>query len=187
MQAKLKIIIGLAVVLSVAGTPAAAAEGFVAWLLDFHRTKGVEPVSNEQYQTECGACHFAYQPGLLPAKSWDLLLNETSLRRHFGTNAEIDADVLGDIHEYAVSNAADKSYYKLSRKIFVATAGGEVPTRITELRYIVREHGKIPDRMIKGNKDVKSLSFCDKCHTEAGKGIYDPDTVSIPNYPEWHD
>jgi hypothetical protein len=41
--------------------------------------------------------------------------------------------------------------------------------------------------MIKGNKGVKSLRYCDKCHTKAAKGIYDADTVAIPNYPDWDD
>jgi hypothetical protein len=39
--------------------------------------------------------------------------------------------------------------------------------------------------MIKGNKDVKSLSNCDACHTQAGKGVFDSDTVKIPNYSDW--
>ncbi|MCW9089130.1 MAG: diheme cytochrome c, partial [Gammaproteobacteria bacterium] len=31
------------------------------------RAPDVAPVKNELYQSECGSCHFAYQPGLLPA------------------------------------------------------------------------------------------------------------------------
>jgi len=59
--------------------------------------------------------------------------------------------------------------------------------RITEVRYIKRKHHEIPDKMIKGNKDVKSLSYCDACHTQAAKGVFDEDTVKIPNYPDWED
>ena len=44
-------------------------------------TPGVEPVTNVDYQNECGACHFAYQPGLLPARSWQALM--TGLDQHF--------------------------------------------------------------------------------------------------------
>ena len=33
--------------------------------------------------------------------------------------------------------------------------------------------------MVKGNNDVKSLSYCNKCHTQADKGVFDEDTVSI--------
>ena len=192
MQRKLKVAALLAVALLVSSAYAKAEENFfgenvLAWLLNFQRTKGVKPVTNKQYQDECGGCHFAYQPGLLPAKSWEVLLNAEALRKHFGVNAELDNDTLKVIHDYAVDNAADKSWYKRSRKIAIATAEGPAPLRITELRYISRKHHHISEKMIKGNKGVKSLSFCDKCHTQAAKGVYDTDTVSIPNYSDWSD
>jgi hypothetical protein len=100
-------------------------------------------------------CHFAYQPGLLPARSWDALLNQEALRKHFGANPELDDSTLKEIHDYAVDNAADKSWYKRSRKIAVATEKGPTPLRITELVYISRKHGEILEKMIKGNKGVK--------------------------------
>ncbi len=185
MQRKWKAAALLAAVLSVSSAYAGAEEDFLGWLLNFHRQKNVKPVSDKQYLEECGACHFAYQPGLLPAKSWEVLLTADALRKHFGVNAELDNDTLKVIHDYAVDNAADKSWYKRSRKIAVATAEGPPPLRITELRYISLKHHKIPEKMIKGNKGVKSLSFCDKCHTQAAQGVYDADTVDIPNYPNW--
>ena len=30
----------------------------------------VKPVANATYAEECGACHMAYQPGLLPGDAW---------------------------------------------------------------------------------------------------------------------
>jgi len=151
------------------------------------RQKEVNPVSNKLYKDECGSCHFAYQPGLLPSQSWEKLLNEKALADHFGENAELDADVLASIKSFVLENAADKSYYKRARKIAKATEGIEAPLRITEVRYIKRKHHEIPDNMIKGNKDVKSLSYCDACHTQADKGVFDEDTVKIPNFPDWDD
>ena len=185
MQRKLKVVALLAAALLTSSAYARAEEDFLDWLFNFDRQKNVKPVTDKQYLDECGACHFAYQPGLLPARSWDALLNAEALRKHFGVNAELDNDTLKVIHDYAVDNAADKSWYKRSRKIAVATEEGPAPLRITELRYISRKHHDIPEKMIKGNKAVKSLSFCDRCHTQAGKGIYDADTVNIPNYPNW--
>ena len=84
-----------------------------------------------------------------------------------------------------MANSAEKSWHKRSRKIALATEEGDAPLRITEVRYIKRKHHDIPEKMIKGNKDVKSLSYCNACHTKADKGIFDNDTVSIPNYPDW--
>jgi Dihaem cytochrome c len=187
MTNKLKIVTCLLGVLLLNSGYATASENVVEWLLNFNRMKEVKPVSNKAYQTECSDCHFAYQPGLLPAKSWEKLLTADALRKHFGINAEIEAGTLKEIHDYAIDNAADKSYYKRSRKIANATANGDAPLRIIELRYIERKHKHIPEKMVKGNAGVKSLSFCDKCHTEAAQGVFDNDTVSIPNYPDYRD
>jgi hypothetical protein len=166
---------------------AVAADDLTEAILSPFRLKEIVPVDNKQYKVECGSCHFAYQPGLLPAKSWEKLLTAEALKKHFGENAELDADTLKVIHDYAIANSADKSYHKRARKIAIATENIEAPLRITEVRYIKRKHHEIPEKMITGNKDVKSLSYCDKCHTQAEKGIYDEDTVKIPNYPDWDD
>ena len=166
---------------------ALAEESFGTWLLTFSRMKEVKAVDNAQYAEECGACHFAYPPGLLPTRSWEKLLDANALEDHFGENAELDEDVLSEIQQYAYSNAADKSYYKRSRKIAKATEQGDAPLRITEVKYIKRKHHEIPERMIKDNPDVKSLSNCNACHTQAEKGVFDNDTVNIPNYSDWED
>jgi hypothetical protein len=169
-------------------TGAAHAEESVwTWLGSIWRQNEVNNVSNAAWQEECGSCHFAYQPGLLPSQSWKLLLDEKALADHFGENAELDADTLKEVRDFALENAADKSFYKRARKIAKSTENGEAPLRITEVRYIKRKHHDIPEKMIKGNKDVKSLSYCDACHTQAKKAVFDEDTVRIPNYPDWED
>lgn len=185
MLNKLKITALMLGALLVAAPYAQAEESFSGWLWSIDRMKGVKPVTDKKYAKECGECHFAYQPGLLPAKSWEQLLTADALKKHFGENAELDPATREAIHDYAVNNAAETSWYKRSRKIAVATEKGPAPLRITELRYIARVHHDIPEKMIKGNKDVKSLSMCNACHTQAEKGVFDSDTVNIPNYPDW--
>jgi hypothetical protein len=187
MTTKLKFTTSLLGVLLLGSGYAAAEESLGGWMLDFNRAKEVRPVTNKAYQTECGECHIAYQAGWLPAKSWEKLLTPDALRKHFGVNAEIEADTLKEISDYAIENAADKSYYKRARKVANSTKSGNIPMSITELRYIERKHKPIPVKMVKGNAGVKSLSLCDKCHTQAAKGVFDNDTVSIPNYPNWDD
>lgn len=170
-----------------ASAAAPAEESLGRWLIAIDRQKEVKPVENAAYKEECGSCHLAYQPGLLPGKSWEKLLTEAALSDHFGEDASLDKDTLREIYAYAMANAADTSFYKRSRKIAQATEKGDAPLRITDIRYIKRKHHEIPAKMIKGNKDVKSLSFCNTCHTKAEAGVYDSDTVSIPNYPGWED
>jgi len=177
----------LSISLAISSGLAIAEESLLQAIITPLRQKDIVPVSNKQYKDECGSCHFAYQPGLLPAKSWEKLLTAQALSNHFGENAELDKDTLAIIYNYAIANAADKSYHKRSRKISQATAQVEAPLRITEISYIRRKHHEIPEKMIKGNKDVKSLSYCDACHTQAAKGVFDEDTVRIPNYPDWDD
>ena len=183
MQNKFKAAL-LAVALLMSSGTALADGNFWMWLVNFSRQKGVKPVDNNTYLSECGSCHYAYPPGLLPSKSWAKLLDDKALNDHFGENASLDEETLKTITEYVMTNAAEKSWYKRSRKIALSTED-EAPIRITEVRYIKRKHHDIPEKMIKGNKDVKSLSFCNSCHTQAEKGIFDNDTVSIPNYPDW--
>jgi hypothetical protein len=161
-------------------TPVAFAEdSFWSWLFSVSRKKEVAPVSDEQYQEECGECHFPYQPGFLPEASWKKLLDAKALQDHFGDNAELDEDVRKHIEEFVVDNSADKSWYKRSRKVMASLDSDSVPLRITEVPYIKDKHSEIPQAKIKQDK-VKSLSQCNKCHTKAGKAIYDDDTVSIP-------
>ena len=180
MFEKLNVAMLLACALLVNSACAAAEDSFAEWLFSFQRTKEVKPVDNKRYQEECGSCHYAYPPGLMPARSWERLLTAEALHSHFGDNAELDSATLQYVRDYALDNAADKSWYKRSRKIALATEKGEAPLRITEVSYIKRVHRDIPEQMMRGNKEVKSLSYCDKCHTQAEKGVFDNDTVNIP-------
>jgi hypothetical protein len=163
--------------------PAQAAESLTGWLLSFERMKEIRPVTDATYQAECGECHLAYQPGLLPARSWDALLTPEALRRHFGVSAEVDPAHLRTLRSYALDQAADRSYTKRSRKIAVATEAGPVPLRISSVLPIQRVHLAIPAAWVTGNPGVKSLAQCDACHTQAAQGVYDNDTVDIPGHP----
>ncbi len=124
---------------------------------------GVKPVQNDLYAEECGACHFAYQPGLLPEASWDLIM--LNLADHFGDNAELETETQTALHNYLVKNAADHAFHKRSVKIIRSLKGRLAPIQISKLSYIVRKHREIPSRLIKGNADVGSLSNCTACST----------------------
>jgi len=164
--------------------PSFADDGISSWLSFFSRKKEIEPVTDASYQKECGSCHFAYQPGWLPEESWRKLLDAKALSDHFGEEAELPEQTRQHILDYAANHAADKSSYKRSKKIMASLTKGEVPTRITEVAYIRRKHHEIPADLIKGDK-VKSLSFCDACHTKAAQGAFDADTVVIPGKGKW--
>ncbi len=145
----------------------------------------VIPVANNLYAKECGACHLAYPPGLLPARSWEKLMN--GLSDHFGDNAELAPEDLNALTDYLVNNAADRSGEKRATKIVRSLKNDETPVRITEVPYIVHKHHEIPSRLIQGNPQVKSLSRCNACHTRADAGSFNEHDVSIPGYGGWDD
>jgi len=157
------------------------------WFFSRGDQAGVAPVTNANYKEECGACHFAYQPGLLPTRSWQKLLSAKALEDHFGENAELDEDTLKELLDYAISQAADKSSHKRSRKMNASIKTGETPLRITEVSYFRKEHREIPKRLIADNAKVKSLSNCDACHQKAAEGIFEEDTINIPGHGRWDD
>ncbi len=164
---------------------AMAEETFSGWLFTVDRMKEFRPVDNDNYAEECGACHFAYPPGLLTEESWKKLLDPTALEDHFGENAELDDEVLANIQGYVFSNSADKSYYKRARKIARSVEGMTAPLRITNVPYIKRKHHELTEAMVAQNNDVRSLSNCNACHTKAEQAIFDNDTVKVPNFDEW--
>ncbi len=151
----------------------------------FKRTADIAPVTNKLYANECGICHFAYQPGWLPVRSWQRIMN--TLDNHFGENAELDDQERDRITRYLVANAADSIPNRQSRQVLYSLQNGELPMRISELRYIRHEHDEIPSRMIEDNPGVRSRSNCQACHTQADKGYFNEHGVSIPGYGRWDD
>ncbi len=145
----------------------------------------VAPVDNAFYKEECGSCHFPYQPGLLPARSWQRLMG--GLEDHFAENAELEAVDAEQLTTYLTENAADTSDYKRSRGISRSLAKDDAPLRISTTRYFKRKHHELPDRMVKGNPDVRSFSNCELCHKRAAQGSYDEHQVKVPGYADWDD
>lgn len=154
------------------------AEGFFGELFSGKKSPGVAPVENQTYIDECGGCHFPYQPGLLPARSWEKLMS--SLDDHFGENAELDADVLKALTQYAMTNAADHSSFKRSVKIMRSLRDSDIPLRITKTPYIINKHDELSANEITGNPKVKSLSNCQACHARPETGSFSEDDVRIP-------
>lgn len=142
----------------------------------------VAPVNNQLYRSECASCHFAYPAGLLPARSWQKLMS--GLDDHFGDNAELLPEAHAVILQYLVDNAADTSDYKRSRRIMNSLATDEIPMRISETPYIKRKHHELSPSEVKNNPEVRSLSNCIACHTQANKGSFNENQIKIPGVPK---
>jgi len=176
--------IALVLVLVFAGSSAAFAEqeSFWSWLLTFKSRNEVAPVTDEQYREECGACHFPYEPGWLPEASWRKLLDARALENHFDENAELDNDLRKHLLDVLVNASADKSYYKRSKKVMASLKDDKAPLRITDVPYIKAKHQEVYDEVVSKSDKITSLSYCDRCHREAGNSEFDADTVYIPGF-----
>ncbi len=151
------------------------------------RSTGVAPVTNTLYAEECGSCHFAYPPGLLPSFSWQKVM--TGLADHFGDNAELDAQTKQQITKYLTTHAAESSNYRRSRAIMYSLQATNTPPplRITDTPYFKREHREIPNRIIKLPKIGGKLSRCNACHQRADKGSFNEHEIVIKGFGPWDD
>ncbi len=163
---------------SASAAPSAFADGW-------NRGPDVAPVTNALYQQECASCHMAYQPGLLPARSWRRLMG--NLADHFGDNAELAAEDQTAITTFLETHAADDASEKRARKIAASLRAGDTPLRITDTPYIKSKHRELPARLVTGNPKVKSLAQCNACHTNAEQGSYSESQIDIPGYGNWED
>lgn len=123
--------------------------------------------SNATWKAECSACHLAYPPGLLPAASWQAMMN--GLDQHFGTDASLDEATVKEILPFLTANAGREP----------KTTPAEPNLRITETAWFKHEHDEISAITWK-NPKIKTAANCAACHTQAEQGNFDEDTVHIP-------
>jgi hypothetical protein len=145
----------------------------------------ISPVVSQLYQEECGSCHFAYQPGLLPAVSWQQIMQ--NLDDHFGENAELGEAEQAAIQDYLLSLSAGRVDQGLPRRIKASLDGMTPPLRITKTRFFLHEHDEIPQLMVQDNDQVRSFSNCDACHSRAAQGSFREHEILIPGYGRWDD
>jgi hypothetical protein len=141
-----------------------AATGAAAQKLRMDVGANTDPV----YEKECGSCHFAYQPGWLPERSWRALMG--SLGSHFGENATIakhDA-----VLAYLVAGSADRATNLRSREIVQVIKPNESPISITKVLYVGGIHGGFLDPAFEGKPQVKTLAHCPACHQRAERGWF---------------
>jgi hypothetical protein len=136
----------------------------------------LNPVTDPTYKDNCGGCHFAYQPELLPSASWKKILD--GVDDHFRESIDLDQQTKSVILDYLDRNSAEHSTANRAGKI-MRSLHGQAPTRITEIPYIREKHRELSPKVFE-REAIGSLSNCIACHTTAEKGIYDDDKTSIP-------
>lgn len=122
--------------------------------------------SNPAWQAECGSCHLAYPPQLLPARSWRAIM--AGLDKHFGSDASVDAKAAAEISAFLEKNAG-RDRDNTAQPVL----------RISDTRWFRHEHDEVPSAVWR-NPKVKSASNCAACHIGATQGDFSEHSVRIP-------
>jgi hypothetical protein len=144
----------LAAVTLLAAFPAGAGE---------HRRAPTLPA----YAQECGACHVPFPSRMLPAPSWQRIMQ--GLSRHYGADASLDPAVRDSIAAWLDANAGKGKYADPSPP-------GD---RITRSTAFIRKHREVP-RDAWSRPAVTRPSNCGACHPRAGEGAFSEHDVRIP-------
>ena len=120
-----------------------------------------------KYQQECSACHLAFLPGMLPAASWQRLMNRLSV--HFGTDASLDSTTAGEISDWLAGHAGTGKGALLV----------PVDDRITRSSWFSRKHRELSPATWK-LPTVKSPANCAACHIRSEQGDFNEHNVRIP-------
>ena len=116
-------------------------------------------VRDADAKKECGACHMAYPPSLLPARSWEKIIG--SLDSHFGENAALPEPTRLKILAYMTQNAGDSG--KSDHWFVQGVRDTDTPARITEMPFWRSIHGGFPSSSFK-RPGVKKKGNCIGCH-----------------------
>ncbi len=126
-------------------------------------------IADPLVKKECGACHMAFQPEFLPARSWEKIF--ANLADHYGDDASLPEAAKAQIKDYYLAHAAGRAAGKEAAR--VAQEGG-LPLRITETQTWLRHHrpGEVDPKAFSDPK-VKSKANCKACHGGADQGYYE--------------
>jgi hypothetical protein len=159
-----------------AGTAAAAS-----------RATGAPASAEASWRQECGDCHVAYAPRLLPPSAWGELMR--GLDRHFGVDASLDPATGAAIARWLERAGArdarggrdrdDREGPTARRVAPTAAKAGDAP-RITTTAWFVREHREVPAATWR-RPAIGRPSNCGACHVDASQGRYREHALNIPH------
>jgi cytochrome b len=126
-----------------------------------------------RWNKECGGCHLAYSPALLPVRSWERMLREQA--DHFGEDLSLSPNVAKALLEEARADRTSTwAAWKLAR-----SGGNDSPQRISELRFWRRAHERLAANAFKPPVS-QGRHDCESCHLDAASGIFHPRMIQRP-------
>jgi cytochrome b len=127
------------------------------------------------YAQECGSCHMAYPPSLAPSPLWSAIMD--GLQDHFGEDASLEPDLMSRIRAYLAMNAAEKWDTRAAHEL--QGSNPQDPLRLTATPFWIRMHRGVPESVFK-SRAVGARGACEKCHSDASTGRFDPQDIHIP-------
>ena len=138
---------------------------------------GVSLPDNDLWRSECGDCHLAYYPVLLPARSWDKLLQ--TQENHFDEDLALDDETITAIRTFLLANSADSKLTEAAHKVNTSTPKNETPLEVTKTVYWIKKHGDIDEKYWQ-SEIVKSKGNCEACHLDAKQGAFEDSGMRLP-------
>ncbi|MFO7593429.1 MAG: cytochrome b/b6 domain-containing protein [Pseudomonadota bacterium] len=138
---------------------------------------GAELTLNEKWQEACSECHMAYHPSLLPARSWQRMLDEQS--EHFGEDLFLAPKTVSTLRDYASFNSAGQIEREAGWRTLRSLPADETPLRITDTPYWKRVHRDI-DAAVWRQPSVNGKFNCAACHRDAKSGGFMNGAMRLP-------
>jgi cytochrome b len=128
------------------------------------------------YTKECGVCHWAFHPSLLPRASSSRLM--ATLDDHFGEDARLPPESAKQIANYLDLYAAETSDTEPANRLRELSESD--PRSITATPFWQRTHHRIA-KAVFSSREVKSRANCPACHHDAASGRFDDQQIQLPN------
>lgn len=117
----------------------------------------------QTWRNECGRCHMAFPPGLLPGKAWGVHMD--TLNNHFGRNASLGPREEQEIREFLMLVSSNNPL-----PVEGVISADEQP-RITQTNWFKRQHRKV-DAETFTQGSVRAPANCAGCHGDIERGSY---------------
>lgn len=129
--------------------------------------KAKAALASRPWGKECGSCHLAYPPALLPMRSWERTMREQE--KHFGEDLSLSEASVARLLQAASAAPSSWGAWKLNR----SAPAGDAPLRITELPFWRHAHEGIAEARFKP-PGATGRHDCEACHRDAASGIFHP-------------
>jgi cytochrome b len=125
------------------------------------------------WHKECGSCHLAYAPSMLPIASWQRMLDEQE--KHFGEDLGISAATSARLIEHAKATPAPSwGAWKLASSV----PAGQAPLEVSGTPFWKAVHASLPETAFRPPLSAGKHE-CEACHRDAASGKFHPRMIQL--------